>query len=189
MSDSNQSSTSPPRSTPGTVVATLMLLVTTLAKLVAVPFLAGLYPSPLGHSGPHPPPDRRMHSHYVQHKAEFGRLAEMLATERDLLLVYPDSGQCETLDRRHVRAGESERCDEYLRLFRSLELGWAYVGREPVRLAIYRWGLTGHGLTKGFLYTTGPALLDGVSVENTAVRGNPMPRHRQVDENWYIYFE
>ena len=189
MSDSNQSRTSSPRSTPGTVVAVLVLLVVTLAKLVAVLFLAGLYTPPLGHLGPFPPPDRRMHTHYVQHEAEFARLAEMLATESDLLLVYPEDGHCETLDRRHVRAGENERCDEYLRLFTSLELSWAYIDREPVRLAIYRWGLTGYSLTKGYLYTTNPALLDGASVENTAAPGNPMPRHSQVDENWYIYFE
>ena len=189
MSNSNQSSASFPRSTPGTVCATLVLLVITLAKLVAVLFLAGLYPSPLGHPGPQPPPDSRMRSHYAQHKAEFARLAEMLAHERELLLVYPGSGQCETVDRHHVQAGESERCDEYLRLFASLELSWAYVDREPVRLAIYRWGLTGHGLTKGFLYTTEPALLDGMLVENTGTRGNPMPRYSQVDEHWYIYFE
>jgi hypothetical protein len=130
-----------------------------------------------------------MHNHYVQHKAEFARLAEMLAAERELLLVYPETERCETLDRRHIRTGESERCDEYLRLFASLELSWAYVDREPVRLAVYRWGLTGHGLTKGFLYTTDPAHLDGVLVENTGTYGNPMPRHSQVDENWHIYFE
>ena len=84
-------------------------------------------------SGPQPPTDRRLLDHYTLHKTEFGQLAEMFTVEEELLLVYPDDRQCETVGRQHVEAGYSERCDEYLRLFRSLELGWAYVSIKDLK--------------------------------------------------------
>lgn len=140
-------------------------------------------------SGPRVPSDKQMLNHYAEHKSEFDRLAEMFAVEDELSLVYSGSGRCETNERQPIEPGENDKCDEYVRLFRSLEIGWAYVDGAPVRLSFYTWGLTGHGLTKGFLYATDLSGLGGIVVKNTATRGNPTPRYREIDENWYIFFE
>lgn len=164
-----------------TLALSVVSIILGIALLCVVLFFA---------SGPQPPTDRRLLDHYTLHKTEFSQLAEMFTVEEELLLVYPDDRQCETVGRQHVEAGYSERCDEYLRLFRSLELGWAYIDSEPVYLSAYKWGLTGgHGLRKGFVYTTDPSHLRGEIAESTETRGSPLPRHRQIDENWYIYLD
>jgi hypothetical protein len=139
-------------------------------------------------ASPHEPSDQRMLDYYTQHQTEFDRLAAMLSTENELSLVYAESASCETVDRKPVLASESNKCNEYVHLFKALEIDWAYVDRAPVYLGVCTWGMTGHGLTKGYLFATDPSSLTGVMVDNTGTRGNQMPRYRKLDENWYIFF-
>jgi hypothetical protein len=126
---------------------------------------------------------------YNEHKTEFDRLADMFIAEKDFLLVYGIYGRCETIDRTSIPAGENEKCAEYVRLFKSLEIDWAYINRTPVYLSVYTWGLTGHGLTKGYMFAPDTSTLSGVMVKDTGTRGNQMPRYKKIDENWFIFFK
>jgi len=190
MSDSGSKNTRPLRNALGVLGSALVVIGSKLVLIV----IGGVITIVLSclvlfvALSPQDPSDKEMLRHYAEHKTEFARLAEMFATEEELSLVNPDTGACLTTERQHVEPGESGKCDEYIQLFRSLEFGWAYVDGAQVYLSVYTWGWTPGGLTKGFLYTTDSSDLHGVMVEDTGTRGNPMPRYRKIDENWYIFF-
>ena len=140
-------------------------------------------------ASPKPPSDKQLIEQYRENITEFEQLAKMFAAEDELLLVYPGERQCESVERERVEGEDNAKCDEYVRIFNHLNLGWAYINDDRVNLRVYTSGITGHGLRKGFLYTKDLTNLEGVFLEDTGTRGEPMPRYNHIDGTWYIFFE
>jgi hypothetical protein len=139
-------------------------------------------------SGPQTPSDKQMKVFFAEQHASFDELAVMFASETELRLVYPDTGHCETVDRLVLKENENARCDRYVSLFRKLQLQWAHIDGASVFLPAYTWGLTGHGLTKGYVYAPDASYLHGSFVASTDMRGQPMPRYSEIEKNWYVFF-
>lgn len=138
--------------------------------------------------GPHAPSDRQMINQYAEQRAEFDRLAEMFTVENELALVYPDSGRCETVERQLIEPRENEKCDEYVQLFRSLEIGWAYVDGAPVYLRVYSEGLL-PGTRKGFVYAPDATALRGVIQTDTKYHGQSGVKNVPLGDDWYIFLD
>ena len=125
---------------------------------------------------------------YAAHSAEFNRLAEMFAVENELVVVYADSGRCSTVERQTIESGENKRCDEYVQLFRSLGVDWAYVDDTPVYLSVYSEGLL-PGLRKGFVYAPAATVLNGVIQTDTKYHGRSGVIYVPLGDGWYIFLD
>lgn len=159
-----------------------------LAAIVAsfVLVLAALCLISLCAARPRPPTDEQMIDYYRQHRAEFGILEDRLSAASTEMAVFPDSGQCQ-IGQQMIEAKDNEQCAEFVTLFRSLDLEWAYVGDAPLYFPVYNWGLSVSALRKGYFYATHPSQLPGVDVLETTQGPCRYPCIRRIDENWYIY--
>lgn len=159
-----------------TIVAGVVL---TLAAVCLIAYFSSM---------PNPPTDDQMMDYYRQHKAEFGLLANKLSAMSTTMVIFPDSAQCQ-VGQQMIETKDNEQCAEFIALFRSLDLEWAYVGHVPLYLPVYNWGLTVSALRKGYFYATHPSQLwEGEMVETTQAPCRH-PCFRQIDDNWYIYLD
>jgi len=138
------------------------------------------------------PEDQQLINNYAQHKTEFNQLAQMLLQETRLLVIFPDSGNCQIEDEKLVNSAIDEKCKEYIQLFKLLGLNWAYSGPEPIWLTASSYGLGVSGSEKGYVYTSQLPTLDGdgTLVNNIEEASELLlPYFRHVDNNWYIYYD
>lgn len=161
------------------LVAIVASVVLTLGALCLIACFASI---------PHPPTDEQMMDYYVQHKAEFGLLEDKLSAVTTTMAVFPDSAQCQ-IDQQMIETKDNEQCAEFVALFRSLDLEWAYVGHVPLYLPVYNWGLTVSALRKGYFYATHPSQLWDGEIVKTTQGPCRYPCFRQIDDNWYIYLD
>ena len=138
------------------------------------------------------PDDQQLIDNYAQHKTEFNQLAQMLLQETRLLVIFPDSGNCQIEDEKLVNSATDEKCKAYIQLFRLLGLNWAYSGPGTLWLTVSSYGLSVSGSEKGYVYTSQLPTLDegGTLVNNIEeASGFLLPYFRNVDDNWYIYYD
>jgi hypothetical protein len=131
------------------------------------------------------PSDDELIARFTQHRTDFERLAGLLDNESYLRIVNPDSG-CLTIDRVSIDEGQDPLCDQYMRLFRTLGLHWAYVDGPPVYLTVYAEGLL-PGIRKGYMYAPDPSGILGAWVDDTQIKGVGSPRFNEFDDGWFIF--
>ena len=130
-----------------------------------------------------------MIEYYAQHSTEFNQLAEMLVSERRLIVVFPDSGRCQIAQQQMVEAESDDKCAEFVKLFRRLELNWAYCGDDPLTLTVFSSGLGVSGMSKGYVYASDPLHFQGNIVESTEGSCGTLPCYRQIDTHWYVFLD
>ena len=96
------------------------------------------------------PSDEQLIVNYNQHKAEFNQLAQMLINEKTLLIIFhKGNGTCQVENQKLINVASDEKCYEFVKLFKSLGLDWAYGGSEPLWLPVSHYGLSVSGSSKG----------------------------------------
>ena len=169
----------------GLIVLESMFLI---AIGLIIVFFVGYYTDPnfLFHAHP---TDEQLIQNFEQHKSEFQKLANLLMAEKELLVILPDSGQCQYTNLKSISIGDNPSCAHFVQIFRDLGLDWAYTGNgnSDLWLTVSTSGLAVSGSSKGYYYA-----VDGIPsytkiVENTdKADGNELLRH--IEGNWYIFF-
>ena len=127
--------------------------------------------------------------HYTQYKTEFNQLSQMLVIEKELLVIFPDTGHCQIEGQKLIDGSENERCGKYIQLFKLLGLQWAYSNPKPLYLSVSSSGLSVSGSYKGYVYTEELPVPPGTVVSSTDTDGLSLPLYRLIEEDWYIYFD
>ncbi|MDX1688913.1 MAG: hypothetical protein R3248_13100 [Candidatus Promineifilaceae bacterium] len=131
--------------------------------------------------------DEEMLTHYHQNSAEFNQLAEMLLAEDELLVIFPDEGECQLKEGRIRDTAINRRCATLVDLFRQLGLNRAYAGPEPIRLPMSFAGLAVSGSTKGYLFTSTPP--EKLVSDTDEWDGQSDFLYRAIEGKWYIFHE
>ena len=114
----------------------------------------------------------------------------MLTQETRLLVIFPESGNCQIEKQQLVNSTTDMKCDAYVQLFRSLGLNWAYSGAESLWLTVSTYGLSVSGSEKGYFYTSLLEPLDGTLVDNIEEAGGAQrPLYRHIENNWYLFYD
>ena len=134
------------------------------------------------------PSDNQLIQNFRQHQDEFNQLATLLVSEKNILIISPDSNDCQSVNRKSILAANDPICLRYVNMFKGLGLAWSYVGHDPLWLNVSSTGLSVSGSTKGYYYSSQGSPANTTIVENTETSnasGQFIFRH--IEGNWYIF--
>lgn len=168
-------------------VLVTLLFTLTLISMFCVAFVWISSKNPNSLFATHPT-DEQLFNNFTRHQNEFDRLANMLTSENRLLVIFPDSRNCQVSDQKLVSAADDPQCLQYVEIFKNLGIGWSYSGEEPLYLNVSSVGLSVSGSTKGYYYSSHGPPSYGVIVndaETESVYDQFVFKH--LEGNWYIF--
>lgn len=136
------------------------------------------------------PSDEKLISNFYEHNEEFEQLAKMLISENEIEVIFPDTSKCQISNRKMINSADSLSCANYIKIFRTLGLDWAYTklwaGNENLWLTVSASGLSVSGSSKGYYYSSVGIPPSAVLSENTdKAKGQEVFHH--IKGNWYIF--
>ncbi len=168
------------------ILGMLFICLVTIAVVIAI---SSNNPDSLFHVHPS---DEKLISNFYEHKEEFEQLAKMLISENEIEVIYPDTSECQISNREIINSADSLSCANYIRIFQTLGLNWAYTnlwaGNENLWLTVSASGLSVSGSSKGYYYSSVDIPPSTALSENTdKTKGQEVFRH--IEGNWYIFIE
>ncbi len=138
------------------------------------------------------PSDEELILNFTKHQDEFEQLAKMLIAEKEIGVIFPDTGRCQLPDQKLIQRTDSQSCAKYVDMFRTLGLDWAYTNlwarKGTLWFTVSNSGLSVSGSSKGYYYSADGTTHFGVLSENTDnAKGQIV--FRRIEKNWYIFLE
>ena len=134
--------------------------------------------------------DEELVTLFNENKEQFVILSNMLSSEKEIVAVYPNTNQCQTLDQERIDAIDNQSCQAYITIFQNLGFNgtktmlWA--GGENIRFNVDNYGLIPGGQSKGYYYSPGGPEVFGILSPDTDYTAGQFVYH-YLEGDWYIY--